>query len=319
MLSNVNFVLSVGSVDGVCTAAAVLRLTGRSAEVGLAFCQAFTVDKVDPSAWPAGRKVAFVDLAVNNREAAMTASLIQRIREAGHEVVAIIDEHSREDWLGVMGTFEGLIVEPQSQKAEGGPRSSGELLRRALEAAGVEADGHTLELLSAADAGDRMDFTTRFGGAVNKAVKSDIANDARRVYLARHFAVHAEPDTTIQRWMAEYEEILANHQAILDGRTELGDGIVRVDARGKRVDMTTLMGQLYGLPGVRVVALVGEAYNKALGKKTIQVSFGCREQLDILAAVKAVVPTASGFAQKANVDPEAEEAAIAAVRAMLAG
>lgn len=312
MLSVITQILSVGSVDGVCTSAALLRLIG-GGNVGLQFTQAFSVEKVDVSKWAAGQKIAFVDLAVNNRDKAMTADLVRRIREAGHEIVAVIDEHNRADWLEVLGTFDGLIVEPQSQ-SEGTFKSSGAVLKAAV---GAEADDHTVELLDAADAGDRMDFSTRFGGVVNQAVKSDIANDNRRIHLARHFAGNSEPDETIRGWMSEYEEILANHDLIVSAKTDLGDGIVRVSTIGKKVDMTTLMARLYK-SGAKVVVCEGEMFVPAIKAKKVMVAFGTdSKSFDLLAAVKVVVPTASGFAQKANVDPEHEEAALAAVRAAL--
>lgn len=310
----ISHIVSVGSVDGVCTSAALLRLIGSSSnDIGLQFTQAFTVDKIDVAKWPAGQKVAFVDLAVNNRDKAMTADFVRRVREAGHEIVAVIDEHSREDWLEVLGTFNGLEIEPQSQAA-GNFKSSGAILKATI---GADADDHAIELLDAADAGDRMDFTTRFGSFVNQAVKSDIGNDARRVHLARHFATSNEPDSTIQGWMAEYEEILANHKQIVDAKIDLGDGIVRVVATGKKVDMTTLMSGLYK-GGAKVVVLEGEQFNKAAGCKMRMVSFGASDQkLDLLTPVKAVVASASGFTNKVNVDPEHEEAALAAVRTAL--
>jgi hypothetical protein len=310
--SNVSQVVSVGSVDGVCTSAALLRLIG-GGNIGLQFTQAFTVDKVDISKWPAGQKVALVDLAVNNRDKAMTTAFVRRIREAGHEIVAVIDEHSREDWLEVLGTFDGLAVEPQSQSA-GTFKSSGAVLKAAV---GAEADDHAVELMDAADAGDRMDFTTRFGGIVNQAVKSHIGDDARRVYLARHFAQSTESDATIFGWIAEYEEILGNHREIVAAKVDLGDSIVRVVATGKKVDMTTLMSGLYR-GGAKVVVLEGEQYNKAAGCKMPMVSFGASDQkLDLLTPVKAAVPSASGFTGKVNVDPQHEDVALKAVRALL--
>lgn len=313
MFKGITQILSVGSVDGVCTSAALLRLIGEGKSVGLEFCQAFTVDRIDPTKWAAGSKVALVDLAVNNRDKAMTADFVRRVREAGHEIVAVIDEHDAGDWLEVLGTFVGLIVEPQSQ-SKGTFKSSGAILKVA---AGPEAGDHTVELLDAADAGDRMDFTTRFGGVVNQAVKSDIGNDARRVYLARHFAGNVEADATILGWMAEYEEILGNHREIVAAGVDLGNGIMRVVATGKKVDMTTLMSGLYR-GGAKVVVLEGEQYNKAAGCKMPMVSFGAADQkLDLLTPVKAVVPSASGFTSKVNVEPEHEEAALAAVRAAL--
>ncbi len=316
-MRNVNFILSVGSVDGVCTSAAVLRNASEGA--GLAFCQAFTVDKVNPASWGEGRNVLFVDLAVNNRDQAMTVAFLRRVKEAGHQIIGVLDEHNAEDWARAFETagldFNALTVKPVSQDS-GEIKSSGALLLSLL---GDDADEQTKELCAAADAGDRMDFSTHFGGIVNQAVKSAIADDTRRVYLARHFAFNDEPDEKkkISGWIQEYEAILANHDEIVTTKVDLGGGIHRVVATGKTVDMTTLMSRLYK-EGAKVVVLEGEAFNKALGRKTLQISFGTGDRaLDLLAIVKAAVPTASGFAQKANVDPEHEAAALEAVRQAL--
>src|SRR5579883_972208 len=202
-LRGVNFVLAVGSVDGVCTAAAALRQADPTC--GLAFCQAFTVDKVDPAAWGGNKTVLFVDLAVNNRDEAMTAAFLRRVVDAGHTIFGVCDEHNAEDWQRAFTAagldFGALVLKPVSGK--GTPvNSSGALLLSLL---GTDADAHTQELCAAADAGDRMDFGTRIGGAVNQAVKSKIADDGRRVYLARHFAQNRDADATISGWVAEYE------------------------------------------------------------------------------------------------------------------
>lgn len=308
-LRSVNQIVSVGSVDGVLTTAALLHLIGSDVEV--VFAQAFTVDKVDPSTWQPGRKVAFVDLAVNNRDKAMTADFVRRIRSAGHEIVAVCDEHCREDWMEVLGTFDGLLIEPQSQ-ALGTIKSSGAVLLATL---GDELDEHTRLLCDAADRADRMEFVG-VGALVNQAVKSKIADDTRRVYLAKHFASATEADATIAGWIKEYEVILANHQEILSSKTDCGDGIVRVSTVGRVVDMTTLMSQLYQA-GAKVVICEGEMFDKALGRKTRQVAYGTNSKLDLLACVKQVVPAASGFAQKANVPLESEEVATTAIRALL--
>jgi hypothetical protein len=311
-LNQVTRIIATGSIDGVLTTAALLRVIGNP-EVSVVFAQAFTVDRVDVSTWAPGQKVAFVDLAVNNRDETMTADFVRRIREGDHEIVAVCDEHSREDWLKILGSFDGLLIEPQSQ-ALGVYKSSGVVLKAAL---GSEIDAETATLCDVADAADRMEFVG-VGALVNQAVKSKIQDDTRRVYLARYFAENplGDGDETIQGWIKEYEVILANHQEILDSKVDLGDGIIRVSTIGKIVDMTTLMSQLYKA-GARVVVCEGEMFNKAKGCKTRQIAFGTSEKLDILAAIKAVIPTASGFAQKANVEPEDEEAALEAVRLLL--
>ncbi len=347
-MNRINQIISVGSVDGVLTSAALLRLIGRD-DVGLQFTQAFSVDKVDVTKFPEAARVALVDLAVNNRDPSMTAGFIARLQEAGHQVVAVIDEHSREDWIEIVGQvpntgcyhtapddeynrhhdsffvnceaccsnslpreFEGLIIEPQSQ-AEGTYKSSGAVLAAA---ANDLLDTHGVELCQAADAGDRMDFTTHFGAIVNQAVKSDISNDARRVYLARHLAQNAEADDTIRGWMVEYEQILADHDIIVAAATDLGGGIIRVNTTGRKVDVTTLMARLYR-SGARVVISEGELFVPDLKMKKLMIAFGTSEKIDILAAVKAAGVPASGFAQKANVDLADEAGALVAIRALL--
>jgi len=311
-----NLIVSVGSVDGICTSAAVLRNLAEE-ESEIIFTQAFTVDKIDPTAWKPNRQVLFVDLAVNNRDESMTVDFLRRITAAGHQIVGVLDEHSREDWQKAFSeaglSFDDLLIEPVSQ-ATGDIKSSGALLLTLL---GDEVDEHTGELLGAADAGDKMNFSTHFGGLVNKAVKSKIADDSRRVYLAKHFAENTQPNETILGWMAEYDKILENHQEIIAEREDLGDNVIRVVTAGKTVDMTTLMSELYKL-GAKVVVVKGLTFNQELKVKTLQISFGTSDnKLDLLGAIKAAGITASGFASKANVEPEDEAAALAAVRTLL--
>lgn len=317
-LKQINMIVAVGSVDGVLTTSALLRLIGGDpAAIGLVFCQAFTVDKLQPESWGESKKVALVDLAVNNREPAMTTTFVERLWAASHTLVAVIDEHNRADWEKVLGTFEGLLIEPKSQAAEDGPKSSGEVLRQALLGFWrFPEDSELVELMADANKADRMDFTGRFASMVNQAMKSAIADDTRRVYLARHLAQATEADSKIQGWIKEYEEILANHQVILDSKIDLGDGVVRVSTVGKKVDVTTLMSQLYKA-GARVVVMEAEMFDKAIGAKTRQIAFGTGEKLDLLAAIKVAVPEASGFAQKTNVPPEHELAALEAIRQLL--
>lgn len=333
-LNTVTRIISVGSVDGVCTSAAVLSLVGVNTPIE--FTQAFTVEKIDVSAWGEPQCVLFVDLAVNNREPSMTVEFLRRVTDAGHSIVGVCDEHNADDWQMAFAEagldFSALEIQPVSGKGTS-VNSSGALLLRYLisEDCSVDvyecpgdgipalADKHIRELCMAADAGDRMDFSTRFGGMVNAAVKSRIADDSRRVHLARHLAEHDEPDEKITGWIKEYQAILASHSEILAAAEQLGDGIVRASAVGKVVDMTTLMSEFYR-SGARVVALEGEMFDKAVGAKVRQIAFGTQEKgLDLLATVKAVVPSASGFAQKANVKPENEATAIGAIRALLRG
>ena len=310
---DVDQIVSVGSTDGVCTTAALLRYLDDEENVGLEFCQAFTVEKIDLSTWKPNRKVALVDLAVNNRNPEMTAGFVRRVRESGHTIVAIVDEHNAEDWLACLGSFDGLAIKPVSQDT-GEIKSSGALLLRVL---GSRLDDQSRELCAAADAADRMDFDTHFGGLVNRAVKSRIPDDSRRVYLARHFAANRDPDEKIAGWIAEYSAILANHDDIIARAVDLGSGIVRVSSVGMAVDMTTLMRRLY--EDYEIVALEGEMYDKTIGAKVRQIAFGCKPglKLDAVATLKAAGIDCSGFAAKANVKPELEDQALRAIRIAL--
>jgi len=315
VLNSVNFILSVGSVDGVCTSAAVLR---HAPGADITFCQAFTVDKVNPAEWGKECNVLFVDLAVNNRDESMTVDFLRRVTEAGHQIIGVLDEHNAEYWEKAFDdaelSFDDLAIKPVSQDY-GDIKSSGALLLSLL---GDEADEQTCELCEAADAGDRMDFSTHFGGLVNQAVKSRIADDSRRVYLAKYFAKHHDADEVIKGWIAEYEAILANHDKIVEGKKDLGDGIHRVNAVGVQVDMTTLMFRLYK-EGARVVALEGEAFVPAEKTKRTLLALGTNDKsLDLMAIVRgAGISPLGGFAQKVNVELSDEEVAVAAIRKAL--
>lgn len=309
-LATTNLVIAVGSVDGVLTTAALLRVVGKD-EIRVEWTQAFQVDKIDLSKWAANRQVAFVDLAVNKDNPAMTVEFVQKVRAAGHNIVAIIDEHGRAKWLEALGTFDGLAVEPRDSS------SAGAVLLAAL---GNQADERTIELLDQANAGDKMDFTGRFASMANNATKSALMDNNRRDHVARHLAAgNIEPDEKIAGWVAEYEEMEHNHARLLENPADLGDGLLRVDPENMRVDITTLMGLLYKR-GAAVAIVAGRHF--VPGKGMIPaVAFGAgKKGLDLRAALAAMeVPVLSGFAAKVTVAPEAEAAAIVAIRKALLG
>lgn len=315
-LQSANHIVTVGSVDGVAVTAAVLRLIGKT-DVGIDFTQAFQVGAIDVSKWAPVRKVVLLDLAVNLSDHEMTKAFIARIREAGHEIVAIIDEHDADHWSGVLGSFDGLAISPVSQ-ATGPVKSASALLW--LNLLGFEGlDMHLMELLYAGECGDRRDFTTHFGRFINEAVKSDIGNNARRVYLARHFAFSHEADETILGWVKEYETILENHTAILAAKQDLGDGAVRVVTGDQQVDMTSLMNGLYRQYKIVVVDGVMFDPTPTVKAKVALVSIATGDDTkDLVAAVKAAgIALHGGKGAKVNVDPADEAAALAAVRAYL--
>lgn len=312
MLKQISHIVFTGSVDGQATTAALMNLIGH--EVGVTPTQAFEVGKIDISRLPANSVVAFVDLAVNNKDPQMTRDFVTRLIAAGHKLVAVIDEHSREDWLEVLGTFDGLIIEPQSQAA-GVFKSSGAILKAAL---GESASDLAIELCDAGDAGDRMDFTTHFGGLINMAIKSDIFNNVRRMYMVKWFAFNREPDAQIIEWAQEYDKvIIPNHNVIKATAKKMYFRMVRVVTTGMKIDMTTLMSDLY--KNYRIVVLEGMAFNPAEKKQTLQVSIGTNDKsLDLIACVKAAgITPLGGFAMKVNVALKDEKKALKAIRKML--
>lgn len=318
VLDEINLVIAAGSADGVLTTSAVLMNSDPEAEV--IFCQAFTVDKIDPSEWKAHRKVIFVDLAVNNKDKSTTVDFLLRIKAAGHQILGVLDEHNAEDWQEAFDAagllFDDLAIKPVSQD-KGVIKSSGALFLSLLTGdEGEEGVEKMRKLCEAADAADRMDFSTRFGGVVNQAVKSRISDDSRRVYLAKHFARNYDADETINGWIAEYEAILATHQEILGARQDLGDGVVRVNAVGKTIDMVTLTKTLYEL-GFSVVIADDYAHTPVGKTRIISLSIKPGIKVDAVAALKAAGVECYGFAAKANIKPEDEEAALAAIRSAL--
>lgn len=316
LLKQVGWLVSAGSVDGVCTTAAVLR--NAAGECGVEFCQAFTVDRVDPSQWPTHRRVLLIGLAVNNRDEAMTVDFLRRVTRAGHRIIGVLDQHRADDWVVAFCRAElragRLLVKPVTG-LKVGIRSSGKHLLRLM---GDDADGHTRELCQAAIAADRMDFDTHCGTIVNAAIKPKLDDNLRRVYLARHLATNGDPDDIIQGWMAEYDEIQRHHDEIIAARVELGDGLVRVVSFGRQVDMTRLRASLYCL-GYLVAVTDGESFHQQARRRIRQISFGCapRVHLNLVAALKDACIAVSGYRRNATVALADELPAIEVVRRLL--
>lgn len=316
LLKQVDWLVSVGSVDGICTTAAVLRNAAR--ECGVEFAQAFTVDRVAPSQWPPHRHVLLIGLAVNNRNEALTVDFLRRITAAGHRFVGVLDEHRAEDWIIAFCRAElragRLLVKPVTG-LKAGIRSSGKHFLRLMEEL---ADEHTCELCQAAIAADRMDFDTHFGTIINSSIKPQLHDDSRREHLARHLANNREPDETIQGWMAQYEEIRRNHEAIIADRRDHGNGLVRVISFNRTIDMTALLASLYGL-GYCVAIIDGESFHQQAGERIRQISFGCapRLHLNLVAALKKAGIAVSGYRRKATVALADELPAIEVVRRLL--
>jgi len=318
--SAINTIIAVGSIDGVLTTAAALRCIG--GDVDVIFTQAFTVDKIDVSSWKPGRNVLFIDLAVNNQDETMTSDFVYSIINGGHEIIGVCDEHDAEAWERVFEetgiNAQSLCIKPCSQKVKGEFESSGALFAATF---AEDLDDYALELCSQADQADHFDFSGKFADLANRSVKSKIADNGRRVHIAKVLSQGEEEsfdDKKISEWICEYKSILENHKEILASGEDYGSGIKNLNCDGKTVDMTTLIRSAYALPGVKVVIVTGQRYNKALKRKTVQCSFGTKDKgLDLLAAIKAKGVNAGGFAQKATVSPEDFEKSLQAVQELL--
>lgn len=253
-LVTVNQIVAVGSVDGILTTAALLSYIGPEKQVYVQFTTAMQVNTLRVDWWRANRRVALVNLGVNFNDVFSTRQFIDQIYRRQHTIVAIIDEHNRELWQAVMAPYRQLstlAVEPQTQSTASGIHSSGAVFLAAL---GHEATEHQQQLLAAAEAADRGNFSSPFASMVNRAIKPDLHNQRRRVYVARHFAKAALPDAQIERWIAEYLPLQKNAQDIFHARSNLGEGVIRLVLNGRPVDMTDLNMRVW-MSGARVLVL----------------------------------------------------------------
>jgi len=307
VLGSINQIVAAGSVDGVFSSAAVLR---QNPQARVVFTQAFQVDKLDLSKWPEGARVIFVDLAVNNREPAMTVAFLKRLAEAGHQLVAIADEHDAAAWQQACQAagveWDGLTIKPATRSEA--VYSTGALLLSAL----GEVDRHTRELCVAADNGDRMRWEG-LAEIVNSAIKPAIGDNARREYLARHFAEHLNPDEKIVGWCEEYQAMMQAQAEVIAAARDLGKGLVQVETVGHRVDMTALMADLY-TSGARIVACKAEMPGRGL---VMSFGVGPKVDIDVLAALKQAGLAAEGMTKKATVPFAEADRALAVVTTLL--
>jgi hypothetical protein len=313
-------IIAVGSVDGVLTSAALIRFfSNRGDACEIHFTQAFTCQETLEFI-EAGDWVYLVDLAVNNRDPEYTRQFVKGIEDCGAAIYAIADEHDAQAWNQIipnMGNGEGelaMMVYPQT-RSEQYP-SSGAVLRQYL--SGLEGwDDYCTRLTQYADLADQAEFVG-LAEVVNKAVKSNIRDQHRRVYIAKHFSQSFEMDPQIRQWVTDYETLEANMNEILSNVVDRGKYIY-LDSRGKDVDMTTLATRVYRqYPDALVVVAKGQAFDKTKGGVipcySFMASTNAPEDLNVQSLVG--VP-GFGFAKKFNVEDEEFEEALANLNANL--
>lgn len=315
-VKDVNIIVAAGSVDGMAGAAAFIRYA-KNPNIHLVFTQAFQVDTVNISSWPAASKVGFIDLGVNNEGRSpnpqLTVSFVESIYNNGHTILFIADEHGKNAWEGVLKqckhSVDELFIQPEDRGEEYG--SSCAILWKSF---GDSIDDHTKALLDAGNQADQMNFNTPFGEILNNSIKSDMFDIQRRPYVVRHLANSDSPDQKIQLWMDEYATIEFNKQKILETRFDLGE-ISSYDCTIGPHDATAIFNEAYKTSSV--VALIKTPIFVE-GQKQFGVSIATnRKDLNVLDIVQKAGITAGGMAQKANIAFVDRERAIKAIQDVL--
>ena len=249
----VDLIMVVPSPDGILTAAALLKLTGKQ-DIKVLLVSPGRLDNIQINTWKPDSNIVMVNLGVDRNNPKGTREFLDRIQAAGHAVVAIVDHHNSSDWKKVLGDegLANLFIQPQEKSS--GFSSSGAVLLHAL--GEEDIDPHTRELLEAADRADQGDYSPRLAKLVNEVIKPSPNSDIRRRWtLIRHLAKDTQPSPEIAAWASEYQDILAHHEEVLGARQELGHGIVLVDIAGGKVDRNVLKRRLYQMGYVAVVMI----------------------------------------------------------------
>jgi hypothetical protein len=152
------------------------------------------------------------------------------------------------------------------------------------------------------------------GGYVNKAIKTDINNNKRRIKLVWHFSQFTKPDARIQSWIDEYDEILESHEDILQNKKVLDHGIIRVSVIGRKIDMTTLQDRLY-LDGAKITVIETNGFVSSVDSAPKRVIISTEmNNLDLRACIKRRVPSAAGSAKRVIISSDLEQRALDAIR-----
>lgn len=319
-IQGVDVIVAVGSVDGMAGTAACIRHLANP-NIQVIFTQAFQVNTIDVSKWPANSKVGFIDLAVNNEGQSpnpqLTIDFVNRIYKSGHTILFIADEHSKKAWSDVLTVcgqkMSELTIKPEDRTEE--YSSSCSILSKAL---GDSADVHTKELLVAGDQADRMNFSTRFGEIFNNCTKSNMSDHSRRPYVVQHMAQYDTPDAKIQGWMNEYIEIQNNLPKILASRKDLADGIFLYDCAIGRHDATAVFSEAYRASSASSIVVLSHTNVFLEGKMQTGVSIATnKKDLNVLKIIQDAGIIAGGMPAKANFALENQADAIEAIRKVI--
>jgi hypothetical protein len=315
----VNKIVAVGSVDGILTTAAAVRnfvdvnQLNHSGHPIITWTQAFQVGEIRPRDWVPRSNVLLIGLAVNNRDENMTIGFVERVLEAGHNIVGICDEHDEAAWRRVCDAtelvFEELVIQPKTRNRRIG--SSGAVL---LEHLLCDADDHTFALCACANEADKGNFVG-LGSIVNKCIKPAMNNNARRTRLAMHFGYYTDinKDDNILPWLAEGELMEADTMSVVRDTKSLGSGMcIASTLEHGSADVTTVMMELYNHYDVVVVR-----WNRWDNLIVSSIGVPQDSSIDVLQTLRSSGIDAWGMPSKATVRLEDELAARNAIAALI--
>lgn len=331
-LKRCNILVVGGSGDSVATGAAILRLMAPETQVHVVTPNPNMVRDLEPEKWPSNARVVIAGVAVakpiGKKE---TERFVQRVHAAGHQIEAIVDEHSQAEWGRVANStgfsLEDLAIQPQSQQ-NGKFRSAGAVLRHALSQVSDFEDDHIAKLLHVAELCDNRDFDDdKVAQMLNAALKAKTGCPLVRTHLVVKLSQSLRLTRKMERLVREYVWILRRHRRILASAVELGDGLLRLKKDGA-VDMTRLTRDALLRVGTRVLMIEGlfrEAGNENPVRK---IALGTEERLPLLTVLRRGFPAdgegdelsgvrATGYEKRPMVKPEDEEQAVRIVRRLL--
>lgn len=195
-LAAANLILIDDSVESALTAAAVLRIVGKF-DIEVRSVDLYSERMYVNTSYP--RDVLFIGGLKKRYALDMVRGLIEKLTKGGGKIVGIIDEH-RAEWLEVLGTFDGVGIEPQESEVEKG---TARLVAELLESECEVVDGHTRHLLTEGSRAHQGNYSCNGMAQMAAVVCAHVAPQTRRQRLdhaVRRFAIYDIMDSVMQEW-----------------------------------------------------------------------------------------------------------------------
>lgn len=309
-------IFSVGTVDAVCTSAALMRHLKKSVskKVQIYFDQVNNFKGFDFNNLNNNSLVTLIGLSVNEDNEQDMLNFIKKIISNGHTIYSIIDVNDAKSWEKILEQinstlFVSLSVKPTS-KEESGIESLGELLLKSIKF----IDRRVIELCIAGSSAQKMDFKPRLSDLVDRSTKSRILIDKRRFInddLRRNYLVHylsegnVVADDLIASWINEYDKTISTHEKIKKNVQCITKGVIRINISDEIVDLPKLLHDFY-LMNNRVV-FVEEI--KSNNKSCLSI-WSCDKNLNILDLLKDKVELVLVTRECVSIDLKYEKEAI---------